>query len=507
MQYLILFLLTCASMIAQQRTVGLLSNDSAASFDGYTLFTPVTPRSTTYLIDNDGQVVNTWASTLAPGQAVMLLDDGSLLRTESPAVQAMGGGGAGGIVKRMSWDGTVTWQYEHYGSTYRSHHDVEVLPNGNILLLVWESHTVAEALAAGRLQSRLTENALWSERVIEVKPTGPNSGEVVWFWNSWDNLIQDVDPAKPNYGVVSENPNRIDINAGGNRSDWLHANSVRYNPTRDEVMISIHNLHEIWIISRKTGKMVYRWGNPQIYKAGAVAQQRLWGQHDARWLPGDWGRVMIFNNGNGRLGGNASSVDIIDLPINPDGTYRRSPASAFEPAQAMTAFPETLSNRFYGQNISGATMLPNGNILSCVGPTGTFVESTPDKREVWRYVNPVGQNNTIIQQGSTPRNNMVFKIYRYGKDYPAFAGKTLRRRGRIEDGMLSVTEIPEARGYSASVNLLAQTATISVSTAGSYNFVAYDLLGRNLGTVHIGECSRGTYTFSIPPHTMFVIHQ
>ncbi|MFN9954284.1 MAG: hypothetical protein ACK55I_14405, partial [bacterium] len=133
---------------------------------------------------------------------------------------------------------------------------------------------------------------------------------------------------------------------------------------------------------------------------------------------------------------NASSVDIIDLPINPDGTYRRSPASAFEPAQAMTAFPETLSNRFYGQNISGATMLPNGNILSCVGPTGTFVESTPDKREVWRYVNPVGQNNVIIQQGSMPRNNMVFKIYRYAKDHPAFAGKTIRRLGRIEDGML-----------------------------------------------------------------------
>jgi hypothetical protein len=45
-------------MIAQQRTVGLISHDSTASFDGYTLFTPVTPRSTTYLIDNDGQVVN-----------------------------------------------------------------------------------------------------------------------------------------------------------------------------------------------------------------------------------------------------------------------------------------------------------------------------------------------------------------------------------------------------------------------------------------------------------------
>lgn len=506
MRYILIFFAAMCCAEAQTRTVGLITSDTTAAFDGYTLFAPVVPRSTTYLIDNAGQVVRTWGGTLPPGQAVMLLNDGSLLRTEAPNVQAMGGGGAGGIIKKIGWDGNLIWQYDHYGPTYRSHHDVEVMPNGNVLLLVWESHTVAEALAAGRLQSRLVENALWSERVIEVKPTGPTSGEIVWSWNSWDNLIQDADPTKPNYGVVNENPDRIDINCGGNRSDWLHANAVRYNPTRDEVMISLHNINELWIISRKTGKIVYRWGNPLNYKAGAVAQQRLWGQHDVRWVPGNQNRVMVFNNGIGRPGGNASSVDVIDLPINADGTYRRTGKEAFEPLQSTMLCPEALSSKFFGQNISGATMMPNGNILTCLGPSGTFVEFTPDKREVWRYVNPVGQMG-ITPQGSMPRNNMVFKIYRYGKDHPAFAGKNLKPLGRIEDGTLSVNESPATQGFSAAVDILNQTATVYIQTPGYYNFVAYDLLGRDLGTVFFGELPSGTFTYQVPPHTMFLVHQ
>lgn len=503
----ILVLLCSAHVLLAQRTVGLINSDPSASFDGYTLFAPVSPNSTTYLIDNDGQVVNAWKNNMPPGQAVMLLEDGSLLRTGSPAVQAMGGGGAGGTIEKVAWNGTVVWKYDHYGQTYRSHHDVEILPNGNILLLVWESHTVAEALAAGRLQSRLVENALWSERVIEVQPTGPTSGTVVWSWSSWDNLIQDVDQNKPNYGVVNENPDRIDINAGGNRSDWLHANSVRYNPIRDEVMISIHNLNEIWIISRKTGKMVYRWGSPQNYKAGASTLQRLWGQHDARWVPGDWNKVMIFNNGIGRPTGNASSVDVIELPLNADGTYRRAGTAPYEPTQSTMLCPETLSNKFFGQNISGATVMPNGNILTCLGPSGTFVEFTPDKREVWRYVNPIGQNGTVTAQGATPRNNMVFKIYRYPKDFPGFQGKSMTRRGRIEDGPLSVDESQLASGYSVGFVIGNEQASIVIDNEAYYRFVAYDLLGRELGIVYEGYCSPGSYTRIIPRGTAIIVRQ
>jgi hypothetical protein len=317
-----------------QRTVGLISYDASKSYRGYTLFAPIT-STTTYLIDNDGQVVKSWQSGYGPGQAVMLLEDGSLLRTANPPSQSMQGGGAGGMVELYDWSGTKVWSYTHLTPTARQHHDVEILPNGNILLLVWESHTRDEAFAAGRLTSRLTENALWSERVIEVRRTGPNSGEVVWSWSSWDHMIQDVDPAKPNYAVVADNPNRIDINAGGTRSDWLHANSVRYNAMRDEVMISIHNLHEIWIISRKTGDIVYRYGNPLNYKSGTQQDQVCFGQHDARWLAPDNRRVMIFNNGTGRKDTPGSSVDEIELPIGPDGTYLREAKKAFAPSKPL----------------------------------------------------------------------------------------------------------------------------------------------------------------------------
>ena len=93
---------------------------------------------------------------------------------------------------------------------------------------------------------------------------------------------------------------------------------MRYNAKRDEVMISIHNLNEIWIISRKSGDIVYRYGNPINYKLGTVQNQVLFGQHDARWLSDN--RVMIFNNGNGRSGGNGSAGDEIELRPNEDGT-------------------------------------------------------------------------------------------------------------------------------------------------------------------------------------------
>jgi len=498
---IVLLVIAATAVGLAQRTVGLISQDASRSFKGYTLFAPVVSKST-YLIDNDGQVVKTWQSAFNPGQAAMLLDDGSLLRTAAPPSQWMQGGGAGGMVELYDWSGTKVWSYTHLSQTARSHHDVEILPNGNILLLVWESHTRDEAFAAGRTGTRLTENALWSERVIEVRRTGPSSGEVVWSWSSWDHMVQNVDASKPNFGVISESPQRIDINAGGTRSDWLHANSLRYNAKRDEVMISIHNLNEIWIISRKTGDIVYRYGNPQNYRSGTAQQQVLFGQHDARWMDDDR-YVMIFNNGNGRFGGNASSVDVIELPRNEDGTYRRSASGAYEPAVPTVLFPKTLSNQFYGQNVSGATPLPNGNVLSCVGPSGTFVESTREGDEVWRYVSPV-TNTGIASQGQTPRNNMVFKIYRYGPDHPALAGKTLTPRGRLEDGPLSVSPSSDDKGLSCQLDILRSRLVLRVDVDQHVTIDAYDLQGRLLGRVADEELPAGTHVRSVPPGTYVV---
>jgi len=495
-----LFLACISTTLFAQRTVGVLNHNASRAFKGYTLLAPIT-TTMTYLIDNDGQVVNVWKANNPTGQVAMLLDDGSLLRTAAPQSQWMQGGGAGGMVELYSWSGERLWQYTHLSPTARTHHDVEVLPNGNLLMLVWESHTREEAVAQGRLSNRLTENALWSERVIELKRTGATSGEIVWSWSSWDHMIQDVDPAKPNYGVVSEQPERIDINAGGTRSDWLHANSVRYNVARDEVMISIHNLNEIWIISRKTGDIVYRYGNPRNYKCGTQQNQVLFGQHDARWLSDS--RVMIFNNGNGRFGGNGSSVDEIDLPLNEDGTYRRDAASAYMPQQPIVVYPSAISTRFYAQNISGATRLPNGNTLSCLGPSGVFVESTPEGDEVWRYVNPAGMNG-IASQGQTPRNNMVFKTYRYGEDHPAVKGRKLAPRGRLEDGPLSVSDADDRAGITYELDVVNDRAVVVNDRARHVEITCYDVRGAFLGTVHSGYLESGRHVMDVPGATIVV---
>ena len=50
----------------------------------------------------------------------------------------MNSGGVGGGVSQYSWDGELIWDYQLSNQTYQHHHDVEPLPNGNILVIVWE---------------------------------------------------------------------------------------------------------------------------------------------------------------------------------------------------------------------------------------------------------------------------------------------------------------------------------------------------------------------------------
>ena len=68
-------------------------------------------------------------------------------------------GGVGGRVERIAWDGTLLWEFEYSSNEVQHQHDVEQLPNGNVLLIGWELKTEAEALAAGRDPSMLTAHA------------------------------------------------------------------------------------------------------------------------------------------------------------------------------------------------------------------------------------------------------------------------------------------------------------------------------------------------------------
>src|SRR5262249_37308023 len=145
---------------------------------------------------------------------------------------------------------------------------------------------------------------------------------------------QDHDKTKANYGNVAERPELVDVNYGedvvgafvaqkggadklkaigyvganttppgrpGANADWTHVNAVAYNPELDQIMLSVPLSSEIWVIAHGTttaeaaghtggkrgkgGDLLYRWGNPRTYRAGTKADQRLFSQHNAQWIP------------------------------------------------------------------------------------------------------------------------------------------------------------------------------------------------------------------------------
>ena len=192
--------------------VGLLLNDSRA-FQGYTLIAPMFSK-TTYLIDMLGKVVRTWESDYTAGVAY-LLENGHLLRTgaHQPAPSGFGPG-AGGHLQEFDRDGQLVWDFAYVSDTRLPHHDVTKLPNGNLLMIVWEKKTKEEVIAAGRRPDMAGNAGMHPDYLIEVKPTGKTTGEIVWEWHLWDHLVQDHDRSKPNFGNVSDHPELVDLNFG-----------------------------------------------------------------------------------------------------------------------------------------------------------------------------------------------------------------------------------------------------------------------------------------------------
>ncbi|MCA9152300.1 MAG: aryl-sulfate sulfotransferase, partial [Planctomycetales bacterium] len=350
------------------------------AMDGYVLIAPLRSRET-YLLNSDKQVVHSWTSNYPPAASVYLLPNGDLLRTaRDPDYKHFHGGGIGGLLERFSWDGELLWSFRYADEQHCAHHDIAVLPNGNVLMIAWERKSVEEAIAQGR-DPKLLKDDLWPDYVVEIQPEGTTGGKVVWEWHMWDHLIQEFDRNQPNYGIVYTHPGLIDINntgasppagpdelaklrslgyvGGGDdddddsdqrkRADWMHTNAIDYNPELDQIALSAKHFSEIWIIDHSTtteeaashqggkagkgGDLLYRWGNPWAYKSGTLDDKQLYDQHDVRWIPPGLpgaGDLTAFNNGAGR---GYSSIIEITPPIKADGTYTLGDDDRYGPSE------------------------------------------------------------------------------------------------------------------------------------------------------------------------------
>jgi len=173
-------------------------------------------------------------------------------------------------------------------------------------------------------------------------------------------------------------------------------------------------------------------GNPQAYNNGTVSNQKFFRQHNAYWIEAGFpyaNQIMVFNNGNGRTGGNYSTVEIIDPPVS---GYTYSATLPYLPTSNSWIYNAGNPNSFYAQNISGAQQLSNGNVIIANGPAGIFTEIDATGIQVWKYVNPVSGTG-IIAQNATPTQNLAFRCSSfYPSNYSGFVTHSLTSSSIIE---------------------------------------------------------------------------
>ena len=137
---------------AQQNTVGLISYDFTQSSVGYNLHYPHN-QGNVYLLNACGEIVHRWDDPVyKPGNGIQLKENGLLYVTKGKNALSnsfIHAGGGGEKVEIRNWNNQLLWEKVINDSTQRMHHDIEVLPNGNVLAIVWEYKNDAEAIAAG----------------------------------------------------------------------------------------------------------------------------------------------------------------------------------------------------------------------------------------------------------------------------------------------------------------------------------------------------------------------
>ena len=400
-----------------------LNTDDA--YRGYTLCSGGGNR--TYLLDNCGEITNTWLNTI-PRYYCRLTDEGNLLYIDDQI----------STIREKDWDNNNIVNLTPLTNNLYLDYEVIKLDNGNYLSIARRIENNAYFEDLGWPSNAITP--IYIDVIVEIAP----SGEIVWEWNLGDHTIQDRDSDASNFGVVADHPELVDINTISNY-DWQYPesfmiNSFDYNPDLDQIVVSVRKVSEIMVIDHSTtteeakgstggnsgkgGDILYRWGNPQNYGQGTEDDRVLYYQHNPNWIRyGEHqGKLIVFNNGLTKFTsgfGDMSSVHIIDTPIDSDGNYELIDDQAFAPENPdVTIDDQTTGTAFYSGYTSGAQVLPNGNIYITVGRNSDFIEVDTEGNPAWKY--------------RLSSNSYIYRTEQYAPDFPGFEGRELEGDGTVE---------------------------------------------------------------------------
>jgi len=458
----------------------LLFYDKEKAFSGYTFFGV---GNRTFLLDMEGRVVHTWPVGTNPH----LLDNGHIVDASKDDPSGFQG------FKEVDWEGKTVWEYTEKREDYAPHHDWVRIFNKQLgapttLYIANKSISNDQAIAAGADPRKGPYEGGQMDAIVEVDL----QGNIVWEWWFFDHVVQDVDPAKPNYvgqgKSVADHPGRINLNMPGKplKRDWLHCNSIDFNTVSGHIVInSVQG--ELYVIDHdgtfvaadakasivkaasSEGDSLYRFGDPARYGQGdpprvlenwdsaTSGHKQMGGSHHASWIPPGLpgaGHLMVFNNGqylfqrtpqssileiNPFL--DASGRDTGKYVNPPDAGYRRETYDRdthnlprLISRQVVWSYRSMNSHGFFSHIGSSGQRLPNGNTFICSDTEGHFFEVTAAGELAWEYINPVTRDGPVKVLGNVlPIVNSAFRAYRYPADHPAFKGRALTPKGTITE--------------------------------------------------------------------------
>lgn len=323
-------------------------HDRERAATGYNLFNSGhAPEAV--LMDMDGEVLHRWGRSYRdvwPDSArhrhpnhdfwrrVRLLPGGELLAI----VDGFG-------LMKLDRRSRVVWA-RHNGA----HHDLEVLPGGDILVLTREARMIR------RLHPR---NPVLVDFIVRLGPDGTEKQRVSLLaalenWAGFDGIWERV--RKHSGDVFHTNSlELLDGRAAGRAPAFVAG----------RVLVSIRELNTVAVVDLDRVEVV--WAQQGPFEA----------QHDATIL--DDGDLMLFNN---ILRPGVSAVQVFDLAGG----------------QEIWRFAGTDERPFYSRTCGTSQPLPGGHVLVTESDNGRAFEITSDGDVVWDFYNPhrAGEHDEYI---------------------------------------------------------------------------------------------------------------
>lgn len=253
------------------------------------------------------------------------------------------------------------------------HHEIDELPNGNLLVLgsevreIEDYYTSEEDAHAPRKKQKVM-----GDQIIEFQ----RDGQVVWRWHAFDHL----DPFRIGYETFTDYwPDR----GFPEVLDWSHGNGLDYVEEDDALLLSLRFQDAIVKIDRKTGELRWilggedGWGDnlkPKVLKPeGEVLFP--WHQHAPSMLPD--GQVLLYNNLNHNR---RPFSDAADAPekVSRAMIYQVDP-EAMTVKQVWESQSVGDSDARLSMAMGDADLLPHtGNVLVCLGGSEPIASEGPE---------------------------------------------------------------------------------------------------------------------------------